>query len=164
MANKRIALFQGSFDPFTRGHESIVMRALSIFDEVVIAVVHNSQKHGFLPVDFRVRLIEDAFKGESRVKVVCSEGLTVNIAKEEGACCLLRGVRNTIDFEYEKGNAEVNLRLSGIETVLLYTSPATSHISSTIVRELLKFDKEIKDYMPEHLSIEMLEKVKTFKP
>lgn len=164
MANKRIALFQGSFDPFTRGHESIVMRALSIFDEVVIAVVHNSQKHGFLPVDLRVRLIEDAFKGESRVKVVCSEGLTVNIAKEEGACCLLRGVRNIIDFEYEKGNAEVNLRLSGIETVLLYTSPATSHISSTIVRELLKFDKEIKDYMPEHLSTEMLEKVKTFKP
>ena len=121
MANKRIALFQGSFDPFTRGHESIVMRALSIFDEVVIA-------------------------------------------KEVGACCLLRGVRNTIDFEYEKGNAEVNLRLSGIETVLVYTSPATSHISSTIVRELLKFDKEIKDYMPEHLSTEMLEKVKTFKP
>ena len=112
MANKRIALFQGSFDPFTRGHESIVMRALSIFDEVVIAVVHNSQKHGFLPVDLRARLIEDAFKGESRVKVVCSEGLTVNIAKEVGACCLLRGVRNTIDFEYEKGNAEVNLRLS----------------------------------------------------
>ena len=119
MANKRIALFQGSFDPFTRGHESIVMRALSIFDEVVIAVVHNSQKHSFLPVDLRVRLIEDALKGESRVKVVCSEGLTVNIA---------------------------------------------SHISSTIVRELLKFDKEIKDHMPEHLSIEMLEKVKTFKP
>lgn len=164
MANKRIALFQGSFDPFTRGHESIVKRALSVFDEVVIAVVHNSQKKGFLPVDLRVQLIQNAFSDEDRVKVVCSEGLTVDIAKEVGACCLLRGVRNTTDFEYEKGNAEVNLRLSGIETVLLYTSPEVSHISSTIVRELLKFDKEIKEYMPIKLSSELLEKVKAFKP
>ncbi|MDO4511149.1 MAG: pantetheine-phosphate adenylyltransferase [Bacteroidales bacterium] len=164
MAKKRIALFQGSFDPFTRGHESIVKRALSIFDEVVVAVVCNSQKRGFLPADMRVKVIEDAFRGEERVKVVCSDGLTVDVAKEVGACCLLRGIRNAIDYEYEKGNAEVNLRLSGIETIYLTTSPELSHVSSTIVRELLKFDKNIKDYMPAGLSSEMLNEVTTFKP
>lgn len=164
MANKRIALFQGSFDPFTRGHENIVSRALSVFDEVVIAVVHNSQKHGFLPVDLRVALIADTFKHISRVRVISSDGLTVDIAKEVDACCLLRGVRNTTDFEYECANAEVNLRLSGIETLLLRTSPEVSHISSTIVRELLKFDKDITAYMPTGLSAEMLEKVKSHKP
>lgn len=161
---KKIAVFQGSFDPFTRGHENIVERALGIFDEVIVAVVHNSQKQGFLPVDMRVKVIEDVFRGESRVKVVSSEGLTVDIAHDMGACCLLRGVRSVTDFEYEKGNAEVNLRLSGIETVLLYTSPEVSHISSTIIRELLKFNKDIKDYMPIRISDTMLQKVTEFKP
>lgn len=163
MASKKIALFQGSFDPFTRGHEDIVSRALSVFDEVVIAVVHNSQKHGFMPMELRVALIADTFKHISRVKVTSSEGLTVDIAKEMGACCLLRGVRNAIDYEYECANAEVNRRLSGFETLLLRTSPEVSHISSTIVRELLKFNKDITDYMPAGLSTEMLEKVKSFK-
>ncbi len=161
---KRIALFQGSFDPFTRGHENIVERALSIFDEVVIAVVHNSQKHGFLPVDMRVKVIEDVFQNESRVKVVSSEGLTVDIARDMGASCLLRGVRSVTDFEYERGNADVNLRLSGIETMLLYTAPEVSHISSSIVRELLRFGKDITDYMPIHLTAAMLKKVEAFKP
>ena len=116
-AGKKIALFQGSFDPFTRGHQSIVNRALTIFDEVVVAVVHNSAKPGgFFPVDMRLKIAADAFRHQPRVKVVASDGLTIDVAKRVGACCLLRGVRSVQDFEYEMPIAEVNRQFSGIET------------------------------------------------
>ena len=164
-AGKKIALFQGSFDPFTRGHQSIVNRALTIFDEVVVAVVHNSAKHGgFFPVDMRLKIAADAFRHQPRVKVVASDGLTIDVAKRVGACCLLRGVRSVQDFEYEMPIAEVNRQFSGIETMLIYTLPQLSHINSTVVREWLKHGKDMTHYLPEGLSVELLKEIHAYKP
>lgn len=159
MNSKKKALFQGSFDPFTRGHESIVQRALTIFDEVIVLVVHNSAKSGFFTLETRKKIIENAFRDEPRVKVMASEGLTINVAKEEGVCSLIRGVRTVQDFEYEMGIAEVNLKFSGIETILLYTLPEFSHISSTIVREWLKFGKDMTEYLPSNLEPALMKQI-----
>lgn len=144
----RIAMFQGSFDPFTRGHESIVLRALPLFDEIVIAVVNNIAKKSFMSLDSRMEFIKSVFAQEPRVRVVASDGLTVDMAREVGATCLLRGVRMIQDFENEMHMAEINRRLGGIETVLLYTLPEYSHISSTIVRELYSYHRDVSEYLP----------------
>ncbi len=156
--NKRIAMFQGSFDPFTRGHESIVRRSLPLFDEIVVAVVSNIAKKPFMSLDNRLEFIKQVFAAEPRVRVVASEGLTVDVAREVGATCLLRGVRMIQDFENEMHMAEINRRLGGIETVLLYTLPEFSHISSTIVRELYNYNQDISEYIPENVDIKLLGK------
>lgn len=159
--SKKKALFQGSFDPFTRGHESIVQRALTIFDEVIVLIVHNSAKTGFFPLEMRKKIIENTFRNESRVKVMTSEGLTVNVAQREGVCCFVRGVRTVRDYEYEMSIAEVNLKFSGIETILFYTLPQFSHISSTLVREWLKYGKDMTEYLPANLDPELLQQILT---
>ena len=156
--NKRIAMFQGSFDPFTRGHESIVRRSLPLFDEIVVAVVSNIAKKPFMSLDNRLEFIKQVFAAEPRVRVVASEGLTVDVAREVGATCLLRGVRMIQDFENEMHMAEINRRLGGIETVLLYTLPEFSHISSTLVRELYNYNQDISEYLPENVDIKLLGK------
>ena len=156
--NKRIAMFQGSFDPFTRGHESIVRRSLPLFDEIVVAVVSNIAKKPFMSLDKRLEFIKQVFAAEPRVRVVASKGLTVDVAREVGATCLLRGVRMIQDFENEMHMAEINRRLGGIETVLLYTLPEFSHISSTIVRELYNYNQDISEYIPENVDIKLLGK------
>ncbi len=143
-----MALFAGSFDPFTRGHESIVLRALPLFDEVLVAIGVNSAKREWLPLEQRVRWIESTFAREPRVRVVTYNGLTVDAARRCGAGFLLRGVRAVQDFEYEMQLAEVNRDISGIETVLLYTLPEQSHISSTIVRELVNMGQDVTRYLP----------------
>ena len=155
---KRIAMFQGSFDPFTLGHESIVRRALPIFDEIVVAVVSNIAKKPFMNLNNRMEFIKQVFADEPRVKVVASEGLTVDVAREVGATCLLRGVRMIQDFENEMHMAEINRRLSGIETVLLYTLPEFSHISSTIVRELYNYNQDVTSYLPANAPLDLLGK------
>jgi len=147
----RIALFPGSFDPFTRGHESIVRRALPLFDRIIVAVGVNVAKRPFQPVDERVAFIRSAFEGEERVQVISYTGLTVDVAREHGATFFLRGVRMIQDFENEMHMAEVNRGLSGIETVLLYTLPEHSHISSSIVRELVSYHRDVTGYLPEHV-------------
>ena len=155
---KRVAMFQGSFDPFTRGHESIVRRALPLFDEIVVAVVSNIAKKPFMSLAKRLEFIKQVFAAEPRVRVVASEGLTVDVARQVGATCLLRGVRMIQDFENEMHMAEINRRLGGIETVLLYTLPEFSHISSTIVRELYNYNQDISEYVPECADIKLLDK------
>ena len=155
---KRVAMFQGSFDPFTRGHESIVRRALPLFDEIVVAVVSNIAKKPFMSLEKRLEFIKQVFAAEPRVRVVASEGLTVDVARQVGATCLLRGVRMIQDFENEMHMAEINRRLGGIETVLLYTLPEFSHISSTIVRELYNYNQDISEYIPESVDIKLLGK------
>ena len=155
---KRVAMFQGSFDPFTRGHESIVRRALPLFDEIVVAVVNNIAKKPFMSLDNRMEFIKQVFANEPRVRVVASTGLTVDMARDVGATCLLRGVRMIQDFENEMHMAEINRRLSGIETVLLYTLPEFSHISSTIVRELSSYNQDVSDYLPVNAPLSMLGK------
>lgn len=148
---KRIALFPGSFDPFTRGHESIVERALPLFDEIVIAIGVNVNKHTLTSMEKRQQLIENTFRHEPKVKVITYTGLTVDAARQCGARFFLRGVRMIQDFENEMNMAEVNRELSGIETVLLYTLPEYSHISSSIVRELVKWNQDVSRYLPRNL-------------
>ncbi len=145
---KRIALFPGSFDPFTRGHESIVRRALPLFDRFVIAIGVNADKRSFMTMEQRKAWIESVFKDEPRVEVITYTGLTVDIAREIGAQFIVRGVRLIQDFENEKHLAEVNRDLTGIETILLYTLPEYSHISSSIVRELYNYGQDVKAYLP----------------
>ena len=145
---KRVALFPGSFDPFTRGHESIVRRALPLFDRFIIAIGVNADKHAFMTMEQRKSWIERVFKDDPQVEVVTYSGLTIDIAREVGAQFIVRGVRLIQDFENEKHLAEVNRDLSGIETILLYTLPEYSHISSSIVRELIKYGQDVSAYLP----------------
>ncbi len=151
---KRIALFPGSFDPFTRGHESIVRRALPLFDKFVIAIGVNADKRSFMSMEQRKALIEDVFKDDPRVEVVSYTGLTVDVAREMDAKFIVRGVRLIQDFENEKHLAEVNRDISGIETILLYTLPEYSHISSSIVRELYRYGQDVSVYLPEGVKLE----------
>lgn len=145
---ERIALFPGSFDPFTLGHYSIVERALPMFDKIVIAIGVNNAKKSLLSADKRLESIRTLYAGNDKVEVVCYTGLTVDIAEEVGARFIVRGVRLIHDFEYEKNLAEVNRNLSGIETILLYTLPELGHISSSIVRELLSYGKDVSSLLP----------------
>lgn len=152
-AKPRTAMFQGSFDPFTVGHESIVRRALGLFDSIVVAVVRNVAKNSLLTPEQRVHYIRRVFDDCPNVQVVCSEGLTVDVARHTGAQCLLRGVRSMRDYEYEMAMAQVNRDLSGIETVLLFTLPEHAHISSSLVRELMSFKADVSRYIPLPLSV-----------
>ncbi len=144
----RTAIFPGSFDPFTIGHYDIVQRALPLFDEIVIGVGINAQKRPLFSPEERVEAIKKAFRDEPKVRVMTYETLTVDFAHEVGATFMLRGVRSTVDFEYEKAFAEANKQLSGIETVLLLTRPEYEHISSSLVRDLYSYGKDITPYLP----------------
>ena len=142
------AIFPGSFDPFTIGHYDIVMRGLELFDEIVIGIGHNSQKQSTFPLEQRIKDIQQAFTNEPRVQVEIYHGLTIDFAAKQQAQAILRGVRSVQDFEYERNIAEANKQLCGIETVLLYTSPEYAHISSSLVRELHAYGKDITTYLP----------------
>lgn len=145
----KIAVFAGSFDPFTKGHKDIVDRALaSVADEVMIAIGVNFNKKYMLSLDERIDAIKKVYADEPRVRVEAYEGLTTDFAEKIGAAFLLRGVRSVKDFEYERDIAEVNRRLTGIETVLLFTSPEYACVSSSVVRELISYNKDVKDMLP----------------
>ena len=145
---QRIAIFPGSFDPYTIGHASIVDRALPLFDKIVVAIGVNRNKRSFLTEEQRIRMIADLYADEPKVEVISYDGLTVDAARECGARFLLRGVRMIQDFEYEKKLAEVNRSISGLETVLLYTLPEYGHISSSIVRELISYGRDVSALLP----------------
>ena len=142
------ALFAGSFDPFTLGHKSIVERVLTFADEVIVAIGVNVDKHSSASLEERKENIEKIFQTENRVKVMAYEGLTVDFAKEIGATLLVRGVRSCADFEYERDIALVNRQLSGIETVLMFSDVKYEYISSSIVRELKKYGKDVQEFIP----------------
>lgn len=144
----KTAIFPGSFDPFTIGHYDIVQRALPLFDKIVIGVGVNAQKQPLFPAEERVAAIRKAFRDEPKIEVRTYSCLTVDFAAEVGATFMLRGVRSTTDFEYEKAFAEANKQLSGIETVLLLTRPEYEHISSSLVRDLHTHGKDISNYLP----------------
>ena len=141
-------LFPGSFDPFTLGHKSIVDRVLPMADEVVIAIGVNAGKKSMFSLEERVAQIQKVYANEPRVKVVSYEGLTTDFAKSIGATVMVRGVRTAQDFEFERTLADVNRQLTGIETILLITEPQYSAISSSIVRELLSYGKDVKEFLP----------------
>ncbi|EMR02693.1 pantetheine-phosphate adenylyltransferase [Cesiribacter andamanensis] len=147
---KRIALFPGSFDPFTRGHYDIVMRGLKLFDEVIVAIGYNSKKQNrYFPIEHMLQSIESCFEGEARVRVITYSELTAGLAQRIGARYLLRGLRNTTDFEYENSVSQVNRHLyPDLETVFLITSPAYAAISSTIIREVHKYGGDVSEFLP----------------
>ncbi|HIR37851.1 MAG TPA: pantetheine-phosphate adenylyltransferase [Candidatus Limisoma gallistercoris] len=146
--DKMIALFPGSFDPYTIGHYSIVERALPLFDKIVIAVGVNRNKQSLMSEEKRVEAIRSLYEDNDKVEVISYDGLTVDAAKKYGARFLLRGVRQVADFEYERNLAEVNRNISGLETILLYTLPEYAHISSSIVRELASYGKDVANLLP----------------
>jgi pantetheine-phosphate adenylyltransferase len=153
---KKIAIFPGSFDPFTVGHYSVVKRALNFVDEVVIAIGINEAKKTLFSIDKRNFIIQKAFADEPKVRVESYDSLTVDFAKEIGASLILRGIRSIADFEYEKTIADANRRISGIDTILLFTEPQHSFISSTVVRDLLKYGKDINCFLPPNVTIDDL--------
>lgn len=154
-ANKRIALFPGTFDPFTIGHESLVQRALGLVDEIVIAIGINESKKTYFSLEQRLDMIGDLYQNEPRVKVGYYDCLTIDFAKKTGAKYILRGIRSVNDFEYEKTIADMNRALSGIETFVLFTEPALTHVSSTQVRELLRYGHDVSDFIPKGMKIKM---------
>jgi len=154
-ATQGAVLFPGSFDPFTIGHADLVRRALSLFPRVVVAVGYNEQKSGWIPVAERVDALRQFYRDEPRVKVVSYTGLTVDLAREMGIRCILRGVRSTKDYEYELDIADINHRLSGIETIVLFADPHLASLSSSVVRELAHFGREITEWLPKGLNYKL---------
>lgn len=152
---ERTAIFPGSFDPFTRGHEALVAEALNIFDKVVIGIGNNTAKAGLLSIENRKRLIEELYAGNARVEARIYTGLTGDFAEAECACAILRGVRNTTDFEYERTMEATNHRLyRDITTVMLFTPASVADIASSTVREVLSFGRSVEEFLPEGILIE----------
>lgn len=148
---RRVAIYPGTFDPFTTGHLSIVERGLTLFDEIIIAVGINDAKRCYKPTAERVEHIRRVMRNHQRVRVISYDALTVDVARQEGANFILRGVRTVADYEYERNLAYANRNISGIETVLLYTLPELSYISSTMVRDLERHGYDISPYVPDEI-------------
>ncbi len=142
------ALYAGSFDPFTIGHWSVVDRALRIFDRVIIAIGENADKNAFWPLEKRLDHIRSVYKDNARVGVISYSGLTADTARHTGCTHLLRGVRSSVDFEYERTLADANRNISGLETVLLYTLPEYAFVSSSLVRDLMRHGHSVEQFLP----------------
>ena len=147
------AIFPGSFDPFTLGHHSIVKRTLTFMNEVVIGIGINENKRCLMSVEKRLESIRKLYADEPRVKVLAYSGLTIDFAKEQGAGVIIRGIRSVKDFEYEESIADINRKLSGVETILLFTEPDLASVSSSVVRELLHYGKDVSAFLPEGMEI-----------
>ena len=141
-------LFVGSFDPFTIGHASIVRRALPLFDHIIIGVGVNERKKYMLDAEERVRRIKRLYADNPKIEVKAYSDLTIDFARREQATYIIKGVRSVKDFEYEREQADVNRLLSGVETIFLYAEPQLSSISSTMVRELQHFGRDISEFLP----------------
>ena len=147
----KIAVFPGSFDPITLGHLDIVNRGINLFDKIIIGVGSNSEKKYMFPIVNRIEFVKKTFETFQSIEIESFEGLTIDFCKKKNAGFILRGVRNPGDFEFEKTIALTNRKLSGIETVFLLTSPSTSYISSSIVREIIANKGEYKHLVPKNL-------------
>jgi pantetheine-phosphate adenylyltransferase len=151
---EKIAVFPGTFDPFTVGHESIVNRAQSLFDKIYIAIGYNAQKNTFFSLEERIGFINQVFGDIPKIEVVHFEGLTIDFCKELGANYILRGLRTAADFEYERAIAQVNKAMyDGIETVFLLTMPEHTPVNSSIVRDILRHGGDASKFIPEKLKI-----------
>ncbi|KGO88950.1 pantetheine-phosphate adenylyltransferase [Flavobacterium suncheonense] len=149
----RKAIFPGSFDPITLGHYDIIKRALPLFDEIVVAIGINAEKKYMFSLEDRKAFIENSFKNEPKVSVVTYEGLTIDLCHKLGAQFILRGLRNPADFEFEKAIAHTNRQLSDIETIFLLTAIDTSHISSSIVRDVIRNGGDYTILVPESVKV-----------
>ena len=153
METMKRALFPGTFDPFTIGHQSLVERALHLVDELIISIGVNQNKKTYFSLAKRSEAIANLYKNNPKIKVMTYDTSTVDFAKLVGARFILRGIRTVHDFEYEKSIADVNRKLTGIETFILFTEPEHTHISSGIVRELLYFKKDISAFVPKETKL-----------
>ena len=146
----RIAIFPGSFDPFTKGHQDIVLRGLNLFDEVIIAIGYNSAKSNrYFEMGYMIEKIKSTFATQKNIKIITYSQLTATLAQEHGASYLLRGLRNTTDFEYENSIAQVNKHLNAdLESVFFITSPELAAISSSIIREVHRYGGDVSAFLP----------------
>ncbi|MBK7214634.1 MAG: pantetheine-phosphate adenylyltransferase [Bacteroidales bacterium] len=146
----KTAVFPGSFDPITLGHESIIRRALPLFDKIIIAIGTNIDKTGYFPLERRLDWIRSVFNGVEKIEIANYTGLTVDFCKEKGADFMIRGLRTSADFEFERSVAQVNMRLvQGIETIFFLTQPEHVMITSSIVREVHKCGGDVRQFVPQ---------------
>ena len=151
---KRIAVFPGSFDPITKGHESIIKRALPLFDELYIAIGINPEKKDFFSIDQRVDWIKKVFTNYPQVKVIEYNGLTVDLCKKLNANYILRGLRTSADFEFERSIGQINKNLFyGIETIFLLTLPEHTPLNSSIIRDILRHGGDAGQFVPDEIDL-----------
>jgi len=149
----KIAVFPGSFDPFTIGHEDIIRRALPLFDQLIVAIGYNSSKKGMFDYEIRLKWIEEIFSDEKKVIVEAYEGLTVDFCLNQKANYILRGLRSSVDFEFEKAIGQMNQSLQpSLETLVLLSRPEHSHINSTIIRDIILHQGDVSAYVPKVVS------------
>lgn len=154
----KIAVFPGSFSPFSIGHQSIIERAIPIFDKIIIAIGINSDKNQYFSIEERIKWINDVYSNNHKIEVKFYEGLTVDFCQKECAKYIIRGLRDSHDFKFEKNIAQMNKELNNdIETVFLITPPEISHISSTIIRDIIKNGGDVSKFIPNKLSYSIFE-------
>jgi pantetheine-phosphate adenylyltransferase len=153
MSNKRIAVFPGSFDPFTIGHEALVKRTLSLFDQIIIAVGMNANKKYMFTKEKRAEWIRNVFVNEPKVRVTSFTGLTVDFCKKNKADFIIRGVRTSNDFEFEKAIAQMNRSISPIETIFIMPLPEHSAINSTIIRDIIRNNGNVNPFVPKGVTL-----------
>lgn len=153
---KKIAVFPGSFDPVTRGHENIVIRSIPLFDEIIVAVGENSQKDSFFYLQTRIDFLEKVFENFPTVKIKSYRGLTVDFCKQEGAQYILRGLRTSADFEFERSIGQMNKKMhNDIETVFMLSLPDYTPLNSSIVRDIIRNGGDARPFVPEAIAAEM---------
>ena len=151
---EKIAVFPGSFDPFTVGHENIVLRALSLFDRIIVAIGVHSTKQPLLPIEARVKMVSQVFQSCEQVSVDYFEGLTVDYCRKVKATHMLRGIRTSADFEYERAIAQINKRmLPTVESVFLLTTPEHTPVNSTIIRDIIRNNGDASLFLPKGIDI-----------
>ena len=150
----KIAIFPGSFSPFTVGHQSVVDRALSLFDKIIISIGINSEKNQYFSIEERLQWIKDVYANNAKIEVKFYEGLTVDFCKQENANYILRGLRDSHDFKFEKGIAQMNKDLNKeVETIFIITPPEISHISSSIIRDIIKNGGDVSQFLPKEIDL-----------
>ena len=150
----KIAIFPGSFSPFTIGHQSVVDRALPLFDKIIISIGINSEKNQYFSIEERLQWIKDVYGNNPKIEIKFYEGLTVDFCKKENANYILRGLRDSHDFKFEKGIAQMNKDLNKeVETIFIITPPEISHISSSIIRDIIKNGGDVSKFIPKEIDL-----------
>lgn len=151
---KNIALFPGSFDPITKGHESIILRALPLFEKIIVAIGVNVEKTYFFPLEKRINWIKEVFKAYPTVEVLTYEGLTVDLCKKKQIRYILRGLRTSADFEFERSIGQMNKKmLPDLETVFLLTTPEYTALNSSIVRDIIRNGGDARQFVPDQVDL-----------
>ena len=151
---KKIAVFPGSFSPFTIGHKSVIEKALPLFDTIIISIGINSEKNQYFSIEERMQWIKDVYANNPKIEIQFYEGLTVDFCKKEGADFILRGLRDSYDFKFEKNIAQMNKDLNpDIETIFIITPPELSHISSSLIRDIIKNGGDVSKFIPKEINI-----------